>query len=146
MNKNTDKVDWEALGMMSEAQFQEIKNNFKRTEEEGKKNILKHFDRLHDKLFTFNNVLIAGYFALAKVFESIFTFEIIIPLINMGFLIIIEYRMMEKGRFESNIGEKNQTDINNYIPTIKATNNYSLFTTFSTLIVTLYFLYRLLCI
>jgi len=38
----------------SEREQQRIERNFTRTEEEGLKNILKHFDRIHDKLFTFN--------------------------------------------------------------------------------------------
>lgn len=35
----------------SEREQERIERNFTRTEEEGLKNILKHFDRIHDKLF-----------------------------------------------------------------------------------------------
>ena len=39
-----------------------IIENFKNTETEGLKNILMYFGKIHDKLFTFNNILIAGFF------------------------------------------------------------------------------------
>ena len=46
---------------MNDEELEEIDKNFKKTEEDGVKNILRYFDRIHDKLFTFNNIMIAGY-------------------------------------------------------------------------------------
>jgi hypothetical protein len=45
----------------------EVEESYERTkkgEEESVKQIWKHFDRINDKLFTFNNIMIAGFFAL----------------------------------------------------------------------------------
>ena len=80
-------------------------SEFDNTTEQGKKNILKYFDRIHDKLFTFNNIMIAGFFALSKLETETSIRYILIPIANLVFLIYIEYRMMELSRVESNIKE-----------------------------------------
>lgn len=143
MDSEKDKVDWKKLGLMTDEELDEIDKNFRKTEEEGVKNILKYFDRIHDKLFTFNNILIAGYFALTKLVDSISSFTIIVPVINLGFLIYIEYRMMEKSRFEANVRSKNKDQIDKHGLSINKTNLYSLAAIASTTIVTMYFLYNL---
>lgn len=38
----------------------------KQTEYEGVRDIIKYFDRIHSNLFTYNNILIAGFFTLAQ--------------------------------------------------------------------------------
>jgi len=65
-----------------------IFENFESTEHEGVRDILKYFDRIHDKLFTFNNILIAGYFAMSRFFDSFSIYMIIIPLVNLGLLLL----------------------------------------------------------
>ena len=127
---------------MTDEELKEIDDNFKRIEKEGNLFILRYFDRIHDKLFTFNNILIVGYFALSKLSNSISMFNILIPFINLGILIFIEYRMMEKSIFESKIKTKN--DIDKYGGKINKTNLFSLLSIFTTLIVTLIFLNNLL--
>lgn len=112
------------LGLMTEKELDEMNERFKKREEEGLKNLLKYFDRIHDKLFTFNNILIAGYFALSKLEKSISLLTILIPIANLVFLIFIEYRMMEKSRFEAYITEKPQSDIAKYGRNIKQNNLY----------------------
>ncbi len=80
-------------------------------EEEGIKNILKHFDRIQDKLFTFNNILIAGYFVMAK-FEHHGSLKmILIPIANLIILIAIEFIMMERSRFQSRIKSVDRSEI-----------------------------------
>ncbi|MBE0393065.1 hypothetical protein [Flavobacterium sp. PL002] len=100
----------------SQREQKRIDENFERTEIEGGKNILKYFDRIHDKLFAFNNILIAGFFALSKIENSISVKTILIPIINLCFLVFIEYQMMEKSRFESSIKTQN---FENMIHTVK---------------------------
>jgi len=73
------------------------------TARKGLTNILHYFDRIHDKLFTLNNILIAGYFASSKISPSINMIYILIPIFNLVFLIFLEYRMMELSRAEANI-------------------------------------------
>jgi hypothetical protein len=75
------------------------------TAKKGLNNILHYFDRIHDKLFTINNILIAGYFASSKIFPAISMRYILIPFINLVFLVYLEYRMMELSRSEANILE-----------------------------------------
>jgi hypothetical protein len=78
-------------------------DTFDETAKSGQKNILHYFDRIHDKLFTLNNILIAGYFTAAKLNPQIGMSNIIFPFINLVFLIFVEYRMMELSRVEANI-------------------------------------------
>ena len=85
--------------MTESGEFKEID----RIELQGKTNILKYFDRLHDKLFTFNNIMIAGYFALSKIETTIPLKNILIPIFNLVFLIFIEYWMMELSRTEADL-------------------------------------------
>jgi len=85
-----------------------------RSEEEGVKNVLKHFDRIHDKLYTANNILIAGYFVLAKFESDVPLWTILIPFVNLAFLIILEIKMMGKSRFESEIRKKSKSEIDKW--------------------------------
>jgi hypothetical protein len=131
-------------GLMTPRELDEMGKRWERKEEEGLKNLLKHFDRIHDKLFTFNNILIAGYFALAKLTNTIASASILIPLGNLIILIWIEYRMMEKSRFESDLTKKSQSERDKWSKGIDRTNLYSLLAIVSTAIVTLLFLIYLI--
>lgn len=124
----------------SQKEQERIEKNFTRTEEEGLKNILKHFDRIHDKLFVFNNILIAGFFALSRVDNLIPVKTILIPILNLCFLIFIEYEMMEKSRFESSIKSQPFDKYEAHGRSVLRTNLYSLVSIFTTLIVTVVFL------
>ena len=122
-----------------------IDENFERTEIEGGKNTLKYFDRIHDKLFAFNNILIAGFFTLSSIQNSISVKTILIPIINLCILVYIEYQMMEKSRFESSIKTQVFDKYDSHGKRINRTNLYSLISILSTLIVTIVFLWYLLC-
>jgi hypothetical protein len=128
----------------SEKENIKIEENFDRTEVEGLKNILKHFDRIHDKLFVFNNILIAGFFALSKIETSVTVKTILIPILNLCFLIFIEYEMMEKSRFEASIKSQPFENFDKHGMRVKRTNWYSLLSILTTLIVTIIFIYYLL--
>lgn len=141
-----EKFDWEEHGLMSDKELDEIDANFKRTEVEGVQNILKYFDRIHDKLFTFNNILIGGYFVLSQIYDSFSIYGIIIPLINLAILLFIEYRMMEKSRFEADVRKKTQEEIETHGISINKTNFYSLITFLTTAIVVGIFIFNLFTI
>lgn len=135
---------------MSEFNLQEIEKGLaeidarmNKREEEGLRNILKHFDRIHDKLFSLNTMFIAGFFALIKISDNISTLTILIPVLNMLYLIWIEYRMMEKSRFESDIKNKTPSEINKWGKSISINNWLSLLSIALTLIVASYFIYLL---
>lgn len=129
---------------MDNFDFEEMEKEMiemKKTEEEGLKNVLKHFDRIHDKLFSINTMFIAGFFALIKISDNISTSTIMIPVINMIYLIWIEYRMMEKSRFESSIKSKTREEIDKWGKSISINNWLSLLSITLTLIVAAYFIY-----
>lgn len=42
----------------------EIIQSFKEKEKQGLRDILRYYDRIHDKLFSFSNMLIVGYFVI----------------------------------------------------------------------------------
>ncbi len=118
--------------------------NIETAEKEGVTGIFKHFDRIHDKLFSFNNILIAGFFALTQLDSSVSTYIIVIPLINLSILIYVEYQMMEMNRFKSNIKNIPINEIPQRLDSFnKKTTNYSLLTIISTSIVTIIFVWRL---
>ena len=104
--------------------------------------LLKYFDRIHDKLFTFNNILIGGYFALSQIYDSFSIYGIIIPLINLATLLFIEYRMMEKSRFEADVRKKTKEEIKKHGISINKTNLYSLLAIITTTVVVGIFVYK----
>jgi hypothetical protein len=69
------------------------------------------FDRIHDKVFNFNNILIATYMVLGT-FPSespiLKLWTVIFPVFNLIFLICLEIRQMGIHRFAAN--EKSWTD------------------------------------
>jgi hypothetical protein len=122
----------------------EVYDYFKKTKYDGIQNVLKYFDRIHDKLFMFNNILIAGYFALIQFYATLPSCLIIIPLINCALLLIVDYRMMEMSRFDSEIISKTKDDIIKNGLNINKTTRYSLYSIFFTTIVTVIFVFNLL--
>ncbi len=141
-----EEFDWEEQDLMTDKELDEIDGNFKRSEIEGVQNILKYFDRIHDKLFTFNNILIGGYFALSQIYDSFSIYGIIIPLMNLAILLFIEYRMMEKSRFEADVRKKTSEEIKKHGTSINKTNLYSLLAILTTTIVVGIFIYNVFTI
>lgn len=88
------------------------------------------FDRIHDKVFNFNNILIGAFLVLGT-FPSnapiMKLWTIIFPIINMLFLIYIDYNQMEIHRFAA--GEQEWTNIERgeYGRKIKKQTQLSLF-------------------
>lgn len=118
--------------------------NIEYASENGKKNILKYFDRIHDKLFTFNNIMIGGFFALSKINEVISIVNILFPVCNLIILIFIEYRMMELSRAESYIKETPIDEIESKLfsryGTVTLLSLLAIITTFVVTFIFLYFL------
>ena len=137
-----EKIDWGKHGLMTDKELDEIDKNLRRAEIEGVQNILRYFDRIHDKLFTFNNILIGGYFALSQIYDSFSVYEILFPLVNLAILLFIEYRMMEKSRFEANVRKKTKAEIDKHGMSINSTNLYSLLAIITTTIVVGIFVYK----
>ncbi|SHE65974.1 hypothetical protein [Chryseobacterium takakiae] len=109
---------------------------------DGVRDIFKYFDRINDKLFNFNNILIAGFFAISKLKDDVPMWMIIFPIVNLGVFIFIEYMIMEKSRMEAYILENFNEE--RYRKNINKTNLYVLIAITTTSVVTLVFLYNLL--
>lgn len=123
----------------------EITQNLKEQEKQGSRDILRYYDRIHDKLFSFNNMLIAGYFVIIAMPNSQTSpWWILLPIFNMLNLVFVDYEMMEKSRFESAIMSKPPEEIQKYGKRISKTTLRSLFTIISSLIVTFVFVLQLL--
>jgi len=113
-------------------------------EKEGIKNTVKYFDRIHDKLFSFNNMLIAAYFVIIAFPNStVSPWLIAVPVINMLYLIFIEYRMLLRSRFQSVIKSKGIEEISKDSEKMSKTNRYSLQAISITLVVTVIFIYQI---
>ena len=125
---------------------EKFEKKVEKIKEDAGKNILNHFNRIHDRLFTSNNIFIAGYFALSRVQPNINILVIIVPLFNLIFLIFIEYLMMEKSRKEYGIEDFGIDEFIDFVDNKeKKTNIYSLLSLSSTLIVFIYFMFLLIC-
>lgn len=123
----------------------EMTNKFEEQEKQGQRDVLRYYDRIHDKLFSFNNMLIAGYFVIIAMPNSTMSpWWMILPIINMLHLVFVDYEMMEKSRFDSNIMNKSEKEIYQYGKRISKTTLRSLFTIISTLTTTIIFLIQLI--
>jgi len=140
------KENYQENELMSDKELDEIDENFKRVEIEGIQNILKYFDRIHDKLFHLNNILIGGFFILSQIYDFFSVYGIIIPLINLGILLFIEYRMMNKSRFEANVRNKTKIELQKHTISINRTNFYSLLSILTTATVVIIFIYHIFSI
>lgn len=90
-------------------------------------------------------MLIAGYFVIIAMPNSTMSpWWMILPIINMLHLVFVDYEMMEKSRFDSNIMNKSEKEIYQYGKRISKTTLRSLFTIISTLTTTIIFLIQLI--
>ena len=145
--ENPENLDVEKSLAEMEETFKEIEKTMASMEKkayDGTRDILKYFDRIHDKLFTFNNIMIVGFFTLSKLKNNVPIELIFVPLINLVILIYIEYKMMQKSRFEARILDVNFEEIPKLGNMISKTNSYSLLSIFSTFVVPLFFIFNLL--
>lgn len=80
-----------------------------------RKNVQKYMDRINDKLFAFNTMLIAGYFVLIAIPNiSINSWWFVLPVINMLLSILIELRFLNYSSYrvkmiEEKVGNENIT-------------------------------------
>lgn len=147
LDKETEELEKQVQQELDELnsvldESEKILSSLEKKAYDGVRDIFKYFDRINDKLFNYNNILIAGFFTIGKLKNDVPMWLIIIPIFNLAFFIYIEYMIMEKSRMESYILES--FDEEKYRKNINKTNLYSLLTIFTTLIVTIFFLINLL--
>jgi hypothetical protein len=108
--------------------------------------IQSSFDRIHEKVFNFNNIMIAAYIALGTFpvdSPIIKLWTIIFPIMNLIFLIFIEIRQMEIHRFASNEMEWTSKERNEYGNRINKQTLLSLGSMIISLICLIYILFNL---
>ena len=133
-----------ALGIMTEQELKEMDERFERIEETGIADTQKYFDRMHDKVFSLNNLLIAAYFALIAFRKDVPSWSLIIPSVNSVLLLYIDYRMLLRARLQANITKISGANQTRYGTIQTGTNLYSLLSIYSTIAVLLVFGYFLL--
>lgn len=124
----------------AEREVEEINRRMEQREAQGLFDIYKYFDRINDKLSSFNNMLVACYLALIAIGQDISKWVLVLPILNMCVLVYVDYRMMEQGRILSKITSASQKEIDKYGRRQNQVTSWSLFTIITTIIVTVYFL------
>ena len=76
---------------------------------DSQRDVLKHFDRIHDHLFLLNTVFITGYIALLQIGTHFNRFILILPFICLAILIYVEHYMKESARKYKDINNINLT-------------------------------------
>ena len=88
--------------------FKRIDNEAERAKGE----IVKYFDRIHDKLFAYQLFFLAGYISLIAIPSiRISVWWLLIPVFCVGRLIYIDWKMMEQNRQRANIKNLNLVQI-----------------------------------
>jgi hypothetical protein len=132
------------LGIMTEQEHKEMNQRLEKMEQDGISDTQKYFDRMHDKVFSLNNLLIAAYFALIAFRKDVPSWSLVIPAANSLLLLYIDYRMLLRARLQSNITQVGGKDRDRYGSIQTGTNLLSLFSIYLTIAVLLVFGYFLL--
>lgn len=91
------------------------------------------FDRVHDKIFNFNNILIGAFLVLGTFPDNapyVKLWTIIFPIINMAFMIYIDIRQMEIHRYAAGEQEWSNKERDEYGRKIKKQTMISLLSLF----------------
>lgn len=105
------------------------------------------FDRIHDKVFNFNNIMIGAFLVLGTFPSNKPTLElwtIIFPIFIMAFMIYIDYRQMEIHRFATGEQEWTQSQRDEYGKKIRNQTLLSLFSLFLSIICLFYLIYSVI--
>lgn len=119
-----------------------VLENAKSFEEKSIDAIYKYFDRIHDKLFSFNNILIGAFIAIYVYNNNFPITTVIFPMFNMVFLFYIEFRMMNIARKNSNITKLSKVERDKNSKRLTNTNRISLAAIFFTISILVYFIFK----
>ena len=120
---------------------------FDRIEEIAKGEIVKYFDRIHDKLFAYQLFFLAGYISLVAIPTiNISIWWLLIPTLCVGRLICIDWMLMEQNRKLSNIYNLNKSQIEELLKDQNNTTLASLEVILESIITTIGFVVALVTI
>lgn len=136
-------VEPEVDEMLKESE--EIFKHFDNEAERAKGEIVKYFDRIHDKLFAYQLFFLAGYISLIAIPSiSIPAWWILVPVFCVIRLIHIDWAMMEQNRKISNIMNLNNTGIDDLNKKQRTINIYSLEVILESILSTMCFIWVLI--
>jgi len=105
------------------------------------------FDRIHDKVFNFNNIMIGAFLVLGTFpsdFPSVKLWTIIFPIFNMVFMIYIDYRQMEIHRYAAGEQEWTNLEREEYGKKINRQTLLSLFSLFLSVLCLVYLIIKVI--
>ena len=134
-------VNVEALIKESE----EIMQRMDKVEEKAKDEVVKYFDRIHDKLFAYQLFFLAGYISLVAIPSiNVSPWLLIIPVFCVARLIHLDWRMMEHNRILSDVKSKNKQQLDKLNEKQMWTNIQSLEVILESVVTTIIFIFVLL--
>ncbi|CAM1342210.1 hypothetical protein [Tenacibaculum amylolyticum] len=134
ISKNDARLEVNELTTESESFIDKAKKEA----DEATKKIQSTFDRIHDKLFNFNNMLIAAFLGLSKFPTEtpiLSLWMAILPILNLIYLMFMEYSQMEIYRHAAKRMEWSldvNLDVRKYGNMIRKQTRRSLFSIFTT--------------
>lgn len=106
---------------------EDIFKRFDNEAERAKGEIVKYFDRIHDKLFAYQLFFLAGYISLIAIPSiNISVWWLLLPVFGVGRLIHIDWKMMEQNRKIANINQLTSIQIEELNKELRTININSL--------------------
>lgn len=134
-------VNVEALIKESE----EIMQRMDVVEEKAKDEVVKYFDRIHDKLFAYQLFFLAGYISLVAIPSiHVSPWLLIIPVFCVARLIHLDWRMMEHNRVLADLKNQNKHKLDKLNEKQMWTNMQSLEVILESIVTTIIFIVVLL--
>ena len=123
----------------------EIMQRMDKVEEKAKDEIVKYFDRIHDKLFAYQLFFLAGYISLVAIPSiDVSPWLLIIPIFCVARLIHLDWRMMEHNRILSDVKNQSKRQLDQLNEKQMWTNMQSLEVILESLVTTAIFIIVLL--
>ena len=131
-----------------EEMLKECEDIFKRFDNEEKRakgEVVKYFDRIHDKLFAYQLFFLAGYISLVAIPSiHVSPWLLIIPAFCIARLIHLDWRMMEHNRVLADVKNQNKYQLDKLNEKQMWTNMQSLEVILESIMTTIIFIFVLL--
>ena len=124
---------------------EEIMQRMDMVEEKAKDEVVKYFDRIHDKLFAYQLFFLAGYISLVAIPSiHVSPWLLIIPVFCVARLIHLDWRMMEHNRVLADLKNQNKHKLDKLNEKQMWTNMQSLEVILESMVTTIIFIFVLL--
>ena len=124
---------------------EEIMQRMDMVEEKAKDEVVKYFDRIHDKLFAYQLFFLAGYISLVAIPSiHVSPWMLIIPVFCVARLIHLDWRMMEHNRVLADLKNQNKQKLDKLNEKQMWTNMQSLEVILESMVTTIIFIFVLL--